>query len=276
MTDEHTPSDLFQGAIEAALNFCKWSQGELAEKAACHQASIALRVWLEKAIIRHAPTSREYTGGDDGLSVGQGRRPLRWLKRLIRFSAMSVKLTGNDRRLAKDFLENARRAKQARGINDEPVAAPGKHKNSAEKPSSPRRSSPNWRSIRSKSRRGTTSISLSETGHRVRRLRYVASTRELFGILYAWTSPVGISAVQRGPRTGPLLPPDGHIDHITAERDGATCIACYFSSGDPYEQGGGQFRCRPFDAGKPFQKARGRSRLGLPDIKPREMPVRRR
>lgn len=41
MTDERTPSDLFQERLKAARELRKWSQGELAGKASMPPSSIA-------------------------------------------------------------------------------------------------------------------------------------------------------------------------------------------------------------------------------------------
>jgi len=115
MTDERTPSDLFQERLRAARDLRKWSQGELAEKAAMPPSSIAhFETGSRKPsfeTLRRLANALEVTtdyllGRVDEPTLAQAADPL--------FRDVS-KLTGGDRELAKDFLKMlAERNKQGK------------------------------------------------------------------------------------------------------------------------------------------------------------------
>ncbi|MEO6279857.1 helix-turn-helix transcriptional regulator [Roseateles sp.] len=105
MTDERTPSDLFQERLRAARELRKWSQGQLAEKASMPPSSIAhFESGSRKPsfdTLRRLANALEVTtdyllGRVEDPSLAQAADPL--------FRDVS-KLTGNDRELAKDFLK---------------------------------------------------------------------------------------------------------------------------------------------------------------------------
>lgn len=115
MTNERTPSDLFQERLRAARELRKWSQGELAEKASMPPSSIAhFESGSRKPsfdTLRRLANALEVTtdyllGRVDDPTLAQAADPL--------FRDVS-KLTGNDRELAKDFLKMlAERNKQGK------------------------------------------------------------------------------------------------------------------------------------------------------------------
>ncbi len=105
MTDERTPSDLFQERLRAARELRKWSQGELAEKASMPSSSIAhFESGSRKPsfdTLRRLANALDVTtdyllGRVEDPALAQAADPL--------FRDVS-KLTGNDRELAKDFLK---------------------------------------------------------------------------------------------------------------------------------------------------------------------------
>lgn len=105
MTDERTPSDLFQERLRAARELRKWSQGQLAEKASMPPSSIAhFESGSRKPsfdTLRRLANALEVAtdyllGRVEDPSLAQAADPL--------FRDVS-KLTGNDRELAKDFLK---------------------------------------------------------------------------------------------------------------------------------------------------------------------------
>lgn len=105
MTDERTPSDLFQERLRAARELRKWSQDELAEKAGMPPSSIAhFESGSRKPsfdTLRRLANALEVTtdyllGRVEDPSLAEAADPL--------FRDVS-KLTGNDRELAKDFLK---------------------------------------------------------------------------------------------------------------------------------------------------------------------------
>lgn len=115
MTDERTPSDLFQERLRAARELRKWSQSELAEKASMPPSSIAhFESGSRKPsfdTLRRLASALEMTtdyllGRVDDPTLAQAADPL--------FRDVS-KLTGSDRELAKDFLKMlAERNKQGK------------------------------------------------------------------------------------------------------------------------------------------------------------------
>lgn len=105
MTDERTPSDLFQERLRAARELRKWSQCELAEKASMPSSSIAhFESGSRKPsfdTLRRLANALDVTadyllGRVEDPALAQAADPL--------FRDVS-KLTGNDRELAKDFLK---------------------------------------------------------------------------------------------------------------------------------------------------------------------------
>ena len=115
MTNEPTPSQLFQDRLRAARELRKWSQGELAEKAGMPPSSIAhFESGSRKPsfeTLRRLANALEVTtdyllGRVDDPVLAQAADPL--------FRDAS-KLTGKDRELAKDFLKMlAERNKQGK------------------------------------------------------------------------------------------------------------------------------------------------------------------
>lgn len=105
MSNERTPSALFQERLRAARELRRWSQGELAEKASMPPSSIAhFESGSRKPsfdTLRRLANALEVTtdyllGRVDDPTLAQSADPL--------FRDVS-KLTGNDRELAKDFLK---------------------------------------------------------------------------------------------------------------------------------------------------------------------------
>lgn len=105
MTEERTPSELFQERLKAARELRKWNQGELAGKANMPPSSIAhFESGSRKPsfdTLRRLANALEVTtdyllGRVDDPTLAQSADPL--------FRDVS-KLTGNDRELAKDFLK---------------------------------------------------------------------------------------------------------------------------------------------------------------------------
>ena len=105
MTDERTPSNLFQDRLRAARDLRKWSQGELADKAGMPPSSIAhFESGSRKPsfdTLRRLANALEVTtdyllGRVEDPTLAQAADPL--------FRDVS-KLTGKDRELAKDFLK---------------------------------------------------------------------------------------------------------------------------------------------------------------------------
>jgi len=115
MTNERTPSELFQERLKAARELRRWNQGELAEKASMPPSSIAhFESGSRKPsfdTLRRLANALEVTtdyllGRVNDPALAQDSDPL--------FRDVS-KLTGNDRELAKDFLKMlAERNKQGK------------------------------------------------------------------------------------------------------------------------------------------------------------------
>lgn len=105
MTDERSPSELFQERLRAARELRKWSQSDLATKAGMPPSSIAhFESGSRKPsfdTLRRLANALEVTtdyllGRVDDPSLAEAADPL--------FRDVS-KLTGHDRELAKDFLK---------------------------------------------------------------------------------------------------------------------------------------------------------------------------
>lgn len=115
MSDQSTPSELFQERLRAARELRRWNQGELAEKAAMPPSSIAhFESGSRKPsfdTLRRLANTLEVTtdyllGRVEDPTLSQAADPL--------FRDVG-KLTGNDRQLAKDFLKMlAERSKQGK------------------------------------------------------------------------------------------------------------------------------------------------------------------
>jgi len=115
MTDERSPSELFQERLRAARELRQWNQGELAERASMPPSSIAhFEAGSRKPsfdTLRRLANALEVTtdyllGRVDEPTLAQAADPL--------FRDVG-KLTGNDRQLAKDFLKMlAERHKQGK------------------------------------------------------------------------------------------------------------------------------------------------------------------
>jgi transcriptional regulator with XRE-family HTH domain len=105
MTDERSPSELFQERLKAARDLRKWSQGDLASRAGMPPSSIAhFESGSRKPsfdTLRRLANSLEVTtdyllGRVDDPGLAEAGDPL--------FRDVG-KLTGGDRELAKDFLK---------------------------------------------------------------------------------------------------------------------------------------------------------------------------